>query len=149
MKIIVDADACPKVIKEILYRAAKREKISLLLVANQSLTTPPSPFIKSLTVGQGFDVADDKIVEISVAGDLIITADIPLADRVIQKDAVALNPRGLLYSKENIKQRLATRDLMQQLRDSGTISGGPAAINNRDKQAFANELDKLLTHLKR
>lgn len=148
MKILVDADACPNLIKKIIFRAANREQIDVLLVANQPLNIPPSSYIKSLTVGQGFDVADDKIVSIAEAGDLIITADIPLADQVIKKACLALNPRGELYTKDTIQQRVATRNLMQQLRDSGTITGGPSSISQRDVQAFANQLDTFITRHK-
>lgn len=140
----VDADACPKVIKEILYRAAKRTKIRMVFVANQPISTPLSPFIQKVLVTSGFDVADNHIIQNMAAGDLIITADIPLANEVIDKGGVALNPRGELYTKENIKQRLSIRDLNEHLRSSGLISGGPPTIHAREIQAFANQLDKYL-----
>ena len=142
--IWVDADACPNVIKEILFRAANRANIQLTLVANQYIQIPKSAFIKNMRVGQGFDVADDRIVELCRPGDLVITADIPLADEVVKKGAVALNPRGELYTKDNIAQRLSMRNLMEELRGAGEISGGPAIFNQSDRQNFANELDKYL-----
>ena len=144
MRIWVDADACPNVIKEILFRAAERKQIALTLVANQILRTPSSRFITSVQVSGGFDVADNYIVEQLQSDDLVITADIPLAAAVIDKNAHALNPRGELYSKDNIKERLAMRDLMEELRSSGQVSGGPAVFGARDRQDFANALDRLL-----
>ena len=144
MRIFVDADACPKVIKEMLFRAAVRAKIEVVLVANKHLEIPRSPFIRMLKVDAGFDVADDEIVMQVDAGDLVITADIPLADAVIDKGGLALNPRGQLYTKDNIKERLSTRNLMMQLRDTGVITGGPNTLKARDKQAFANQLDRLI-----
>jgi uncharacterized protein YaiI (UPF0178 family) len=146
MKIWVDADACPNVIKNILFKAAERTQIHCILVANQKIQTPPSSFISSRQVSQGFDVADDYIVQNIDAGDLAITADIPLAAEIIDKDATAINPRGEIYTKENIKQRLAMRDFMDQMRGSGIQSGGPAAFNQQDRMAFANSLDKLLVN---
>lgn len=145
LHIWVDADACPKVIKDILYRAAERVKVATTLVANQPLRTPPSRVIKSIQVGAGFDVADDYIVQQLNAGDLVITADIPLAAEVIEKGGVALNPRGELYTTENIRQRLAMRDFMESMRSSGVNTGGPPTFNHNDRQAFANQLDRLLT----
>lgn len=144
MRIFVDADACPKLVKEILYRAAERTKTELILVANQFLKTPLSPFIKVIQVASGFDVADDRIVKEIDELDLVITADIPLADAVTQKGGIAINPRGKLYTTDNIKQQLATRDLMQHLRDNQMISGGPPAFTKLDGQALANQLDRLL-----
>ena len=144
MRIWVDADACPNVIKDILFRAAERKQIALTLVANQFLRTPVSKFITAVQVAGGFDVADNYIVEQIQVNDLVITADIPLAAAVIDKNAHALNPRGELYSKENIKERLAMRDLMEELRSAGQVSGGPAEFGARDKQDFANALDRLL-----
>lgn len=144
MHIWVDADACPVVIKDILYRAAKRTSIPLTLVANQPMNVPPSPLIKSVQVPQGFDVADNYIVEKLSAGDLVITGDIPLAAEVIEKQGIALNPRGELYTSDNIKARLSMRDFMETLRSSGVDTGGPAAMNQRDRQTFANNLDRLL-----
>ncbi len=144
MRIWVDADACPNVVKTILFRAAERACVQLTLVANQPLQTPPSPYINSVQVSAGFDVADDRIVELAAAGDLVITADIPLAAAVVKKGARALNPRGELYTEENIGERLAVRDFMDELRGSGVVTGGPAALGKSDRQAFANQLDRLL-----
>jgi uncharacterized protein YaiI (UPF0178 family) len=144
MHIWVDADACPKAIKDILFRAAQRTQIPLTLVANQPLQTPPSPLIKSIQVSQGFDVADNHIVQQLEAGDLVITADIPLASEVVEKQALALNPRGSLYTKENIRQRLAMRNFMEEMRSTGQVSGGPPPLSQTDRQAFANTLDRLL-----
>ena len=144
MKIWVDADACPKAIKEILFRAAKRAAVQVTLVANQSLRTPVSQHIKSLQVSSGFDVADNEIVKQVQAGDLVITADIPLASQVVDKGAHALNPRGELYTPDNIKARLNLRDFMATLRDSGVNTGGPAPLSQSNRQAFANHLDRLL-----
>ncbi len=149
MKIWVDADACPNVIKDILFRAAIRTKTQTILVANQLIRIPPSPFIKNMLVGSGFDVADNQIVKSMEAGDLVITADIPLADGVIDKGGIALNPRGELYSKDNIKQRLSIRNFNEAVRSSGVNTGGPAVINKRDLQTFANALDSLLTQQQR
>jgi uncharacterized protein YaiI (UPF0178 family) len=145
MRIWVDADACPNVIKDILFRAAERAKVTLTLVANQPIRTPPSQFIKALQVPAGFDVADDRIVELVEAGDLVITADIPLAAGVIEKGGCALDPRGEFYTKDNIKERLAMRKLMDELRSGGVETGGPAIFGNADRQAFANKLDRLLS----
>lgn len=144
MRIWVDADACPNAIKDILFRAAGRAQVTLTLVANQPLRSPPSQFIKVLQVPAGFDVADDKIVELVEAGDLVITADIPLAAGVIEKGGHALDPRGEFYTQDNIKERLAIRKLMDELRSSGIDTGGPATFNNADRQAFANKLDRFL-----
>jgi len=146
MKIWVDADACPVVIKEILYRAANRTGVELTLVANQPLSTPNSPNIRTLQVPRGFDVADDEIVKRITAGDLVITSDIPLAAEVIAKGGHALSPRGELHTKENIGQRLNMRDFLDTMRFSGVeMGGGPAAFSQRDKQDFANNLDRFLT----
>jgi uncharacterized protein YaiI (UPF0178 family) len=144
MKIWVDADACPVVIKDILYRAAQRTKVSLTLVANHALRVPQSPFISQVQVPGGFDVADNEIVKRAAAGDLVITADIPLAAEVIEKGAHALNPRGELYSTETIRARLNMRDFMDTLRASGINTGGAPPLSQSDRQAFANELDKFL-----
>lgn len=144
MNIWVDADACPTVVKEILFRVAERAKIQVTLVANQSLVTPPSAFIKSIRVSAGFDVADNYIVQQTEKDDLIITADIPLAAEVIEKGGHALNPRGELYSTETIKQKLVMRDLMDELRGSGEVTGGPPPLNQRDRREFANQLDKFV-----
>ena len=143
-KIWVDADACPKVIKEILFRAADRVGMPLILVANQPLQVPGSRYIRTIQVGAGFDVADNHIVQQAVAGDLVITADIPLAAEVIAKGCLALNPRGELYTEDNIRQRLNMRDFMDTLRGSGVDTGGPASFSHSDRQAFANQLDRLL-----
>jgi len=145
MHIWVDADACPKVIKEILFRAAERTNTPLTLVANQSLQTPPSPLIKSLRVAAGFDVADNEIVKRVSEGELVITADIPLAAEVIEKKAWALNPRGEFYSEANIRERLNMRDFMDTMRASGMETGGPPALNQTDRRNFANQLDQFLT----
>ncbi|MGM0564302.1 MAG: YaiI/YqxD family protein [Pseudomonadota bacterium] len=144
MKIWVDADACPVVIKEILFRAAQRTGTALTLVANQPIHTPPSRLIKSVRVASGFDVADDEIVRRMEAGDLVITSDIPLAAEVIEKGGHALSPRGELYSKENIGSRLNMRDFMDTMRASGIDTGGPPALNQSDRKAFAAHLDKFL-----
>ncbi|WJW81221.1 YaiI/YqxD family protein [Moellerella wisconsensis] len=144
MAIWVDADACPKVIKDILYRAAEREKIVVTLVANQRLSIPASVYLRTLQVAAGFDVADNEIVSRAAAGDLVITADIPLAAEVIEKGAIALNPRGERYTEATIRERLNIRDFMDTMRASGVHTGGPATLNQRDRQQFANELDKWL-----
>ncbi|MES9826398.1 MAG: YaiI/YqxD family protein [Candidatus Thiodiazotropha endolucinida] len=143
-QIWVDADACPKVIKEILYRAAERVRIALILVANQPLQVPGSRYISTVQVGAGFDIADNYIVQRAQPGHLVITADIPLAAEVIPKGCLALSPRGDLYTEENIRQRLNMRDFMDTLRGSGIQTGGPAALSQADRQAFANQLDRLL-----
>ena len=145
MQIWVDADACPNVIKDILFRAAERLKIAVVLVANKPLRTPPSPYIRALQVPSGFDVADNHIMEKVQAGDLVITADIPLAAAVVGRGAHALNPRGELYTKDNIRERLNMRDFLDTLRGSGIQSGGPPALAHSDRQAFANQLDRLLS----
>lgn len=145
MHIWVDADACPNAIKEILFRAAERKHIHLTLVANRFIRTPPSRFIKSIRVEAGFNVADKAIVDKMKSGDLVITADIPLASDVISLGGHALNPRGDFYSEENIKDRLSMRNFMEELRDSGVITGGPPTLGPKDKQAFANKLDQFLT----
>jgi len=144
MRLWVDADACPNVIKTILFRAAERVQIPCILVANQAISIPPSKWIERRVVSSGFDVADNYIVEHVEPADLVITADIPLAAEVIDKGALAVNPRGELYSRENIKQRLAMRDFMEQMRSSGVQTDGPATFNQQDRMAFANTLDKLL-----
>ena len=144
MKIWVDADACPVVIKEILFRAAERTNVELTLVANQPLSVPRSRFINTLQVPGGFDVADDEIVQRLGAGDLVITSDIPLAAEVIDNGGHALSPRGERYSPETIRERLNMRDFMDTMRASGINTGGPPALSQSDRQAFANELDKFL-----
>ncbi len=145
MRIWVDADACPVVIKEILFRAAVRTQTTVTLVANAALRTPPSPYIKSLQVPSGFDVADNRIVELVETADLVVTADIPLAAAVIEKGGYALNPRGMLYTVENIRETLSLRNFMADLRSSGVETGGPSTFTPSDRQAFANQLDRLLT----
>ena len=144
MQIWVDADACPGVIKEILYRAAQRTQLRLILVANQCLRVPPSPYIRTVQVEKGFDVADKRIAASVAPGDLVVTADIPLAAAVIDKQAHALNPRGELYSRENIRQLLDMRNFMDTLRSSGVETGGPPAFSQSDRQSFANQLDRFL-----
>jgi len=147
MRIWVDADACPRVIKEILFRAAERKQVQLTLVANQPLRTPPSPYIDTMVVAAGFDVADDKIVEMLSPGDLVITADIPLAAAAIASAGHALNPRGELYTRDNIQERLAVRNMLDELRGCGIDTGGPSALSATDRQAFANQLDKFLARI--
>ena len=144
MQIWVDADACPKAIKDILFRAAERTGITTVLVANQYLQTPPSRYIKSMLVKSGYDMADNEIVKRLNVGDLVITGDIPLAYDVIGKGGHAINPRGERYTQDTIKERLNMRDFMDTLRASGIDTGGPSALNSRDIQAFANQLDKFL-----
>ena len=143
-QIWVDADACPKVIKEILFRTAERVSIPVTLVANQPIPVPRSRYIQTIQVACGFDVADNHIVARIQSDDLVITADIPLAAEVIAKGAMALNPRGDLYTEANIRERLVMRDFMDTLRGSGVVTGGPASLNLADRQAFANQLDRLL-----
>ena len=146
LKIWVDADACPVVVKEILFRAADRTGVQLTLVANQALSAPASPNIRTVQVPRGFDVADDEIVKRVTSGDLVITSDIPLAAEVIGKGAHALSPRGELHTKENIGARLNMRDFLDTMRSSAVeMGGGPSAYSQRDKQEFANRLDQLLT----
>ena len=144
MQIWVDADACPGVIKDILYRAAERAQVILTLVANQPLHTPRSPYIKTLQVAAGFDVADQRIAQQVQPGDLVVTADIPLAADVIERGGHALNPRGELYTQENIKERLTLRNFMGELRHSGVATGGPPSLNQNDRRAFADQLDRFL-----
>lgn len=148
MTIWVDADACPVAIKEILFRAAHNRQVEMVLVANQAIKTPPSPYIRSVQVGQGFDKADDWIVEQVQQQDLVVTADIPLAAEVLEKGGVALSPRGQPFSPDSIKARLTMRDFMDTLRGSGIHGGGPAPLNAKDKQQFANNLDRWLTAAK-
>lgn len=148
MKIWVDADACPVVIKEILFKAADRANIMTILVANHYLRLPPSKYLQFIQVSSGFDIADDEIVKKVSANDLVITSDIPLADEVIDKSALALSPRGELFTKENIKSRLNIRDFMDTMRASGVNTGGPAALSQSDRQAFANHLDRIITRYK-
>lgn len=145
MQIWVDADACPGEIKELLYRAAERLKIKLTLVANQSLRIPRSEFIEALLVRDGANIADRRIVELASPGDLVVTADIPLAADIVAKGAEAIDPRGEFYNHANISERLAIRNMLDQLRGSGHIGGGPANFSVKDRQAFANQLDRWLT----
>ncbi|MBS4429954.1 YaiI/YqxD family protein [Pectobacterium punjabense] len=149
MQIWVDADACPNVIKEVLFRAADRTQMQVTLVANQTIKVPPSRFIRTLRVSAGFDVADNEIVRRVEAGDLVITADIPLASEVIEKGGIALNPRGERYTPDTIRERLNMRDFMDTMRASGIQTGGPSALNQRDRQQFANELDKWLQQVRK
>jgi uncharacterized protein len=149
MHIWVDGDACPAVIKDILYRAAERAKVPMTLVANKLLRTPRSPYIRALQVPRGIDVADSHIVRELAPGDLVITADIPLASDVIGRGAHALNPRGEFYSAENIQERLALRNYLDELRGMGERTGGPAALDNTDRKRFADQLDRFLTRQKR
>ena len=144
MKIWVDADACPVVIKDILFKAAERTGVLLTLVANKPIRIPTSSYVKFLLVSSGLDVADNEIVNRLEVGDLVITSDIPLAAEVVEKGGFALNPRGDMYTTENIKERLSTRDFMDTLRSSGIDTGGPSALSKRDRQSFANHLDQLL-----
>ncbi|PKO50894.1 MAG: YaiI/YqxD family protein [Betaproteobacteria bacterium HGW-Betaproteobacteria-2] len=146
-RIWVDADACPVVIKEILFRAAERTQIETILVANKLLRVPPSPWLRAMQVPGGFDVADDEIVKQIKPGDLVITADIPLAAQVIAKGGHALNPRGEFYSASNIQERLAMRNFMEELRGSGVDISGPSSFSQSDRQAFATELDRFLSRL--
>ena len=149
MQIWVDADACPGVIKEILFRAAERLQIPMTLVANQTLRTPPSRFIRTVQVAKGFDVADNEIAKRVEAGDLVITADIPLASDVVERGGHALDPRGELYTPDNIRERLQMRNFMDGLRASGVQTGGPASIDHADRKRFANQLDRLLSRIAR
>jgi len=145
MQIWVDADACPNVIKDVLFSTALRREVALILVANVPLAVPPSPLIRTVRVSSGFNEADKEITRLVGPGDLVITADIPLADAIVDKGAVGLNPRGELYTEENVKGLLRMRNLMEELRSGGMISGGQAPIGPKDKQAFTNQLDRFLT----
>lgn len=144
MRILVDADACPQPIKQILYRAAERRRITVVLVANRRLRIPPSIYVKVLPVTGGPDAADHRIVDEVSAGDLVVTADVPLAARVVEKGAVALNPRGTLYTAENVGERLAVRDFLAELRSDGVRTAGPPPLDQRARQDFANQLDRWL-----
>ena len=145
MQIWIDADACPVVVKDILFKAADKRKVKVTLVANQAMSTPPSPFIKSIQVSAGFDVADDEIVRRLESGDLVITGDIPLAADAIAKGAMVLSPRGEMLNEGNIRARLSMRDLLDTMRSSGIDTGGPAALNQNDRKKFADQLDSWLT----
>jgi hypothetical protein len=149
MQIWVDADACPNVIKDILFRAAERVRVPLILVANAPLRTPRSQFIRAIQVPGGFDVADNHIVEQVSRGDVVITADIPLAAAAIERGAQALNPRGELYTPDNIRERLSMRNFMDTLRSTGVNTGGPPTLSGRDTQAFASQLDRILSQYTR
>jgi uncharacterized protein len=144
MQIWVDADACPGEIKELLYKAAERVKVKLTLVANQPLRIPRSEFIDTVLVRGGMNIADRRIVELAAPGDLVVTADIPLAADVVAKGAEAIDPRGGLYTEANIGERLALRNMLDQLRGGGQMSGGPSNFGSKDRQAFANQLDRWL-----
>lgn len=144
-QVWVDADACPGVIRDILFRAAERAQVQVTLVANQWLRTPPSRFIRALQVPGGFDVADSAIVDRVQPGDLVVTQDIPLAARALEKGAIALNPRGECYTPDNMAERLSMRNFMEELRGAGVQTGGPSAFHARDRQAFANQLDRWLS----
>ncbi|RFB67187.1 MULTISPECIES: YaiI/YqxD family protein [unclassified Herbaspirillum] len=148
MHIWVDADACPGVIKDMLFRVADRTEIMVTLVANRHLRTPPSRFIKSIVVPAGFDVADKEIVKLAAAGDLVITADIPLAAEVVANGVAVLNPRGEMYTVDNIQQHLTMRNFMEELRGSGVETGGPAAFSQADGRAFARQLDRFVAQHK-
>ncbi|NLD99144.1 MAG: YaiI/YqxD family protein [Fibrobacter sp.] len=145
MQIIIDADACPKAVKEIVFRAAERAKLNLTVVANTKIRMPYNPLFKSIIVPANFNEADDKIVELVSPEDLVITADIPLADRVIKKGALALDPRGYLYDENNIGTKLAMRDLMHELRENGFEGGGPDEFKPKDRERFANSLQKIIS----
>lgn len=149
MKIWIDADACPRMIKEIVFRASQRLKVPVCLVANTDLSRAHTSLITSVRVAAGFDVADDYIAQHAGGEDLVITADIPLAARVVEKGGVALDPRGELYTEENVGERLSMRNLMQELRDGGMLLGGPAQLGLADRQRFASALDRLLTRMVR
>jgi uncharacterized protein YaiI (UPF0178 family) len=149
LKIWIDADACPRVIKEIIFRASERLTLPVLLVANTSLSKHNSNLIESIVVADGFDVADDYIADHAVAEDLVITADIPLAARIVAKGGIALDPRGELYTEENVGERLSMRDLMMELRSEGCVQGGPGQFSLADRQRFASSLDRILTLMQR
>ena len=149
MKIWIDADACPSTIRELLFRASERTGTRLTLVANNGVNTPKSPLVDSIVVPAGPDVADQRIVELMAPGDLVITADVPLAAAAVDKGGTALNPRGQHYTAETIGEALATRDLLTDLRSAGQITGGPSGFTPKDKQAFANQLDRLLSRAAR
>lgn len=148
MQIWLDGDACPKLIKDVIFRAAIRTKTTVIVVANHAMAIPASPFIKKWQVGAGFDVADQQIVDSMQPGDLVITADIPLADAAVTKGGTALNPRGELYTPFNIKQHLSIRNISESIRSSGTLTGGPPKLHPKDVQQFSNSLDRFLTQKK-
>ena len=146
-KVWVDADACPRPVKDVLFRAADRRKGDVILVANASMAVPRSPRVRSLTVPHGFDAADDYIVEHSEAGDMVVTQDIPLAAQLVEKGVAVINPRGAELDGSNIGERLSVRNFMDEMRGAGVHTGGPSAFGERDKQAFANGFDRVLTRL--
>ncbi len=145
MTVWIDADACPNLIKTVLFRAAQKRQLTMLLVANQLIATPPSKYIRSIRVSGGFDAADDYIFQHMLGGDLVITGDIPLAAKVIEKQGHAINPRGEVFSRENIGEKLALRDFMEEMRNSGQVTGGASAMAAKDVQHFANALDRFLS----
>jgi uncharacterized protein YaiI (UPF0178 family) len=147
MKIWIDADACPRVIKDILFRASERLQVPISLVANKKLSKHETHLVESIVVADGLDVADDYIADHAAPEDLVITADIPLAARIVEKGGVALDPRGELYTEENVGERLSMRDMMMELRAGGLVQGGPAQFSMTDRQRFASSLDRLLTHM--
>jgi uncharacterized protein YaiI (UPF0178 family) len=149
MKIWVDADACPRIIKDIVFRASERLQVPVCLVANKGLNKHDSHLVTSVQVAEGLDVADDYIAEHAAATDLVITADIPLAARIVDKGGVALDPRGELYTEDNVGERLSVRDLMQELRMAGLVYGGPSQFSLTDRQRFASALDRMLTRMMR
>ena len=148
-KIWVDADACPNLIKNVIFRLADNRQIDVVLVSNHYVKTPNSRFVSAKQVGKGFDEADNEIIALMSGGDLVVTGDLPLANDVIQKRGFAINPRGTVYDEENIKSHLSRRDLMEDLRDSGVVSGGPSALNKKNVQEFANAIDRLVTKLEK
>ena len=148
-KIWVDADACPNLIKNVIFRVADNRQVDVVLVSNHYVKTPNSRFVSAKQVGKGFDEADNEIIALMSGGDLVVTGDLPLANDVIQKRGFAINPRGTVYDEENIKSHLSRRDLMEDLRDSGVVSGGPSALNKKNVQEFANAIDRLVTKLEK
>ena len=148
-KIWVDADACPNLIKNVIFRLADNRQVDVVLVSNHYVKTPNSRFVSAKQVGKGFDEADNEIIALMSVGDLVVTGDLPLANDVIQKRGFAINPRGTVYDEENIKSHLSRRDLMEDLRDSGVVSGGPSALNKKNVQEFANAIDRLVTKLEK
>ena len=148
-KIWVDADACPNLIKNVIFRLADNRQVDVVLVSNHYVKTPNSRFVSAKQVGKGFDEADNEIIALMSGGDLVVTGDLPLANDVIQKRGFAINPRGTVYDEENIKSHLSRRDLMEDLRDSGVVSGGPSALHKKNVQEFANAIDRLVTKLEK
>ena len=148
-KIWVDADACPNLIKNVIFRLADNRQVDVVLVSNHYVKTPNSRFVSAKQVGKGFDEADNEIIALMSGGDLVVTGDLPLANDVIRKRGFAINPRGTVYDEENIKSHLSRRDLMEDLRDSGVVSGGPSALNKKNVQEFANAIDRLVTKLEK